>query len=91
MIHKLRILFIIIFIIIGVVAAVISTGIGPLTKQEEFLPNSHEIMILMDDVGKQFSSASNLKDSIVVKLTWGIKGLDRSDVALWDPSDLGKL
>jgi len=24
-------------------------------------------------------------------MTWGVKDLDRSDVGLWDPEDLGEL
>ena len=28
---------------------------------------------------------------MVVKLNWGVKDLDRSDVALWDPEEIGKI
>lgn len=30
-------------------------------------------------------------DALVVNVIWGVKDLDRSDVTMWDPSNLGKL
>ena len=72
-------------------ATIAASGIGPLTEQEEFLPKEHELMVLLKDVGERFPSASNLKDSIVVNLNWGIKGLDRDDVGSWDAAELGKI
>ena len=48
-------------------------------------------MILQKDVEDRFPSASNLKDSIVVNLNWGIKGLDRKDVGAWNSIELGRL
>ena len=90
-VFKGRYVFIVLFFIIGVVAAIIASNIGPLTEQEEFLPNSHELVVLADDIGNEFPSAADIKDSIVVSLNWGIKDLDRDDVDTWDPSDMGRL
>ena len=55
------------------------------------MPNSHELVVLADDIGNEFPSAADIKDSIVVSLNWGIKDLDRDDVDTWDPSDMGRL
>jgi len=73
------------------VAAIVATNIGPLTEQEEFLPNTHPMMILLKEVGEEFPSATNTQDSILVNWNWGIKGLDRSNVGLWDSADIGEL
>ena len=48
-------------------------------------------MVLLELVGEKFPSASNLKDSIVVNLNWGIKRLDREGVGAWDSNNIGKL
>ena len=55
------------------------------------MPDDHELMVLLEVVGEKFPSASNLKDSIVVNLNWGIKGLDREGVGAWDSNNIGKL
>ena len=47
---RFRIVFVIGFFIFGIVAGVIASGIGPLTKEEEFLPKEHELMALLADI-----------------------------------------
>jgi len=42
-------------------------------------------------VEENFSSTSSLKEAIVIKLNWGVEGLDRENVGLWDPEDLGEI
>ena len=32
-----------------------------------------------------------MKETLVVKLNWGVKDLDRSEVGAWDPADIGEL
>lgn len=81
------------FIILGIVAAVIASEMGPLTQQEEFLPNTDPLMVLQKEVEDNFkpmgtfSSAGNVKGNIFVNINWGIKDLDRSNVGIWDPED----
>ena len=90
-IYKLRYVIVFIWFTFGAICVYFGSQIGPLTEQEEFLPNDHPMMVLLKDVENGFPSAQNLKDSIVVNLNWGIMGLDRSEVGLWDSSDMGKL
>lgn len=90
-VFKLRYLIMFCFIALGIVASLTATGIGPLSKQENFLPESDPLIILIDDISENFSSTSGLKENIMVKINWGIKDLDRSDVGLWDSKNLGKL
>lgn len=79
------------FIALGITASFMATGIGPLEKQENFLPESDPLIILIDDISENFSSTSGLKENIMVKINWGIKDLDRSSVGLWDSKNVGKL
>ena len=36
-------------------------------------------------------TAGNIRGAIFVKMSWGVKDLDREEVDLWDPSKMGKL
>jgi len=90
-IFKARYVIFVFFFVAGVVAAVIASDIGPLTEQEEFLSNSHPLILLQSDVEENFTSSASLKEALVVKLNWGVKDLDRSNVGLWDAKNLGEL
>ena len=90
-IYKFRYALVFIFFTFGAICIYFGSQIGPLSKQEEFLPNDHPMMVLQKDVESSFPAGGNMKDSIVVNLNWGIEGLDRSGTALWDSDDLGKL
>ena len=41
--------------------------------------------------GRSLRSPTNVSGPIYVKLNWGVAGLDRSSVKLWDPNKLGEL
>ena len=90
-VKKGRFFIMIFFLIIGALAAIIASGIGPLTKQEEYLPNDSPLMTLQKDVEQNFFSTSALKDSLIVNLNWGVKDLDRSGVSAWDVNNMGEL
>lgn len=77
--------------VVGIAAGVIASGIGPLTKQEDYLPRDHPVIITQTLVEENFSSTSSLKEAIVIKLNWGVEGLNRENVGLWDPEDLGEI
>ena len=79
------------FFIIGIAAAIVASGIGPLTEEEEFLPKEHELMTLISVISNDFPSSEEAKDRIVVNINWGIKDLDREDTSAWDPESLGTL
>ena len=65
---------------------------GPLTEQEEWIPEDNEIMVLSKEIDDNFSRAvEGLKKGLMVNINWGVKGLDRDGVGAWDPEDVGKL
>ena len=37
---------IVVFLSIGIAATILASKIGPLTEQEEYLPNDHPVMVL---------------------------------------------
>ena len=86
-----RYVLVVFFAIFGIGAIVIASNIGPLTEQEEYLDYDTPIMVTQKLVEDNFLSTSSLKESLVVRLNWGVKGLDRSDVGAWDPKDMGEL
>ena len=77
--------------LLGIAGVVCATFIGPLTKEAEMLPDDTRLMIQLNLASKTFNAASGDKDSLSVNLVWGVAGLDRSEVGLWDPDNVGKL
>ena len=90
-VFKARYFLIVFFILLGIAAGVIASNIGPITEPEEYLPNEHELIVLQRDIEGKFTSSAGIKEALVVKLNWGVKDLDRSDVGLWDPQEIGKI
>lgn len=65
---------------------------GPLTEEEEWLPDDNEIIMLSNEVNDNFSkSVDGTNKGIVVNINWGVEALDRDGVGSWDPEDIGKL
>ena len=54
-------------------------------------------MVLQDEVDANFVTlgsfvaAGNIKGAIFVKVSWGVLGLNRDEVGLWDPSKMGEI
>ena len=65
---------------------------GPLTEQEEWIPEDNEVMMLSKEIDDNFSrSVGDVKKGLLVNINWGVKDLDRDGVGTWDPEDVGKL
>lgn len=96
-IYKARYVLVAAFIVLGVVAGIVAANIGPLTSQEEYLPRDDPLILLQNEVEANFITlgsfvaAGNIRGAIFVMLTWGVQGLNRSDVNLWDPSRMGEV
>ena len=81
-VHKLRYVLIGVFLVIGIVGGIFASSIGPLTKQEEYLPSDDPFMLTQEDVFSNFvqqgffASEANLKGSVFVNLNWGVKELE---------------
>lgn len=65
---------------------------GPLTEEEEWLPDDNKIMVLSKEVDDNFARAvEGMRKGIFVNINFGVKDLDRDGVGSWDPEDIGKL
>ena len=76
---------------LGIAGIIVASYIGPLTENQAMLPKDHHLMVKSALSSQTFSASSSDKEAFMVSIVWGVKGLDRSDVGLWDPNDLGKL
>ena len=91
MVMKFKYCFIILLTLSGVAAIIIAFQIGPLTEDDAMLPVDHPLMIVQKILAERFSTTADQKEALRVNIIWGVKGLNRDDVGLWDPEDLGKL
>ena len=55
------------------------------------LPDDHPLVVTQKLIQDTFSTTSSQKGAFVVSIVWGVKDLDRSNVALWDANDMGEL
>ena len=55
------------------------------------LPEDHPIMVTGKLLSDTFSKTSEQAGAFMVSIVWGVKDLDRSNVGLWDPTELGEL
>ena len=55
------------------------------------LPKDHPLVTTRKLISDEFSTTSSQKGAFVVSVVWGVKDLDRSEVGLWDPEDIGSL
>jgi len=66
------------------------TQLGPLTEQEIFIPDDHPVMKAADLAEDQFFSGdSDL--ALRIEFVWGVEGLDKDGVSMWDPQNLGSV
>jgi len=60
-----------------------------LTKEEEFLPDDHELTMVWDSVAKNFPSGAIIE--LNIDIFWGVKDIDREKVNKWDPFYVGEV
>ena len=63
--------------------------IGPLTEQEDFLPEDNTLTIVGRTLRNEFPGSSS--NALKVWIFWGVKNISKDDVGSWDSSDLGKV
>jgi len=66
------------------------TQLGPLTEQENFVPEDHPVLQAADIAQEEFYSGDT-DIALRIEFVWGISGLDKSDVSMWDPFNSGKI
>ena len=77
--------------VLGLCAIGVSTQIGPLTEPNELLPEDHPLYVVNRLILEEFVVTKQVPHAFMVSIVWGVKDLDRSNVGLWDPSELGEL
>jgi len=68
------------------IALYFATQLTPITEQEEFLPEAHPIRVFQEDLEYYFGSTLYV---LAIHIYWGVKGIDKSGVSMWDASDVG--
>lgn len=88
---RFRYILVLCLFFLGIAGIIVASYIGPLTENQAMLPKDHHLMVKSTLSSQTFSASSSDKEAFMVSIVWGVKGLDRSDVGLWDPDDLGRL
>ena len=55
------------------------------------LPADHPTLVTANKLQDEFTADASDKDAFIVNMVWGVKGLNRNDVSMWDPESLGEL
>jgi len=58
----------------------------PITEEEEFFPEGSPVKEFMDDLEYYFGTSVYVLD---IKIYFGVQGVDKSDVGMWDASGVG--
>ena len=80
----------IIFLFTGwfIFAAIKASKMGPLTKEEEFLPSSHPILKVAQIINNKFAEGGSTALNMVVH--FGVKDIDQEETSRWKAADIGK-
>jgi predicted RND superfamily exporter protein len=87
-VKKFRFQIIVIFLIWTIFAIVKASKMGPLTKEEEFLPSDHPIMQSTVIITEKFPGGGATALNMVIH--FGVKNIDKKGTSRWDAHDVGK-
>eukprot|EP01029_Cantina_marsupialis_P020736 TRINITY_DN4883_c0_g2_i1.p1 TRINITY_DN4883_c0_g2~~TRINITY_DN4883_c0_g2_i1.p1 ORF type:complete len:896 (-),score=296.27 TRINITY_DN4883_c0_g2_i1:443-3130(-) len=87
-VYKWRWAIIATFILLGAGGAYFTAKMTPIKEQENWLPDSMEIMKAKNFFDDEFMKSQD-DPTLYVKFVFGIKGLDTSGIDKWDPEDYG--
>ena len=85
-IARLRYILIALGIVLAGVSIWLGTRLEPPTEVEDFLPPDHPINVAFDTLNEAFP-ASDADSQLVVRITWGIKDIDRTGTTKFDGSE----
>ena len=72
------------------VAAFLSSDMKPLSSQETWLPDDNRVQRAFELLNTVFPK--NKEDNLIkVTLFWGVKGIDKSEVSIWDDIAIGTI
>ncbi len=66
------------------------TQISPKQHQEAFLPSNHRTLLALKSLKEDFPQARG-DQLLTMTLFWGIEGIDRSGISLWDADNYGSV
>ena len=81
---------IILLALLGIGGFIIGLYISPLTESTPMLPDDHPTIVVRNLLQDKFVETDTQEEVFRVSIVWGVAGLDRSNVGLWDPEDLGE-
>ena len=90
LVYFIRFPVVIVVIVYISVCIYFATIISPLTGEEEYVPNSHPVMV---GLNKSLESFIQGESDRKLKLTffWGVEGVDQSENIAFDPLSLGEI
>ena len=90
-IFRFRYVLIGLLIALGIASAAVASQMGPLSKGEELMSKEHPLIETQRVMLQEFDTGLGSPSTLSVSITWGVKGVDRSDIGRWDASDMGVL
>ena len=90
-IYKLRYIIVVLLALFGLISAGFASQMGPLSAMESMLSPDHPLKVASDVMLGEFSMGGGSPSSLEVAITWGVKGMDRSSVGLWESDNPGVL
>lgn len=87
--HRWRHAIVVLFMIWFVCSSYLCSQWKTLSKEEEYLPKGHFIIVGKEIIEKKFTERLE-GDYIDVEIVFGVKDNDKSDVYWWDPQGIGK-
>jgi len=76
------------FAVLFILAVVSAVNLQPLSKQEEFLPESHYTGRGIKWTDEEFG-LTDRDTTVEITLTWGVTGINRDGVSQWKPTEKG--
>ncbi len=86
-VKKFRYAIIAVFVVIIGVQIGFASQLSPLSRSEEYVDDSHEIMEINNVQIQNFESGGILNMNI--DIYWGAEDIDKSGTSMWDPADIG--
>ena len=87
-VKKFRYLIILLFLGWTTFACIMAAKMGPLTKEEEFLPADHSITLTNKIITNEFPGGGSTAMNMVIH--FGVKEIDKEGTSMWDSAYVGK-
>ena len=87
-IYKFRKVVILIFVVMFALAMNEARNIGPLTKQEDFVPRTNELVLpwtIQYDIFNGVEESGKYTNNMLIEIVFGIKNLNQEDNGMWEP------